>query len=69
VIAGGPADAAGIKEGDILTRIGEVTLDEDHSYVNALFNYAPAQTIPIQIVRDGQALELQVTLGETRTGN
>src|SRR5512139_2008781 len=66
VEAGSPASMAGLQEGDIITRVGEVTLDETHTYVNALFSYKPGDTIPIVVMRNGQGTQLQVTLGEAQ---
>jgi serine protease Do len=60
----GPAGLAGIQRGDIITQIGEITLDGDHPYINALFNYSPGQTIPITVARGNQIITLQVTLDE-----
>lgn len=65
----GPAANAGMQDGDIITRIGDVSLDENHSFINALFTYEPNQTISVEWMRGRQKLEAQVTLGETRTGN
>ena len=61
---GSPASEAGIQDGDIITRVGDIALDETHSYVNALFSYQPGDQIPLVIVRNGQQTELQITLGE-----
>ena len=61
---GSPASEAGIQDGDIITRVGDIALDETHSYVNALFSYQPGDQIPLVVVRDGQETELQITLGE-----
>ena len=63
-----PAARGGVLQGDIITRIGDIDLGENHSFINALFSYEPGETIPLEIVRGGQRLEVQVTLGETRTG-
>jgi 2-alkenal reductase len=60
----GPARQAGIQRGDIITQIGEIALDSDHPYINALFNYSPGQTIPITVARGNQIITLQVTLDE-----
>lgn len=60
----GPARQAGIQRGDIITQIGEIALDGDHPYINALFNYSPGQTIPITVARGNQTITLQVTLDE-----
>jgi putative serine protease PepD len=61
---GSPASEAGLQEGDIITRVGDITIDETHSYVNALFTYQPGDQIPLTVVRDGAETQLQITLGE-----
>jgi 2-alkenal reductase len=61
-----PATLAGLMENDIITRVGNITLDDTHSYINALFTYKPGDTIPLVIMRNGQETQLQVTLGEAQ---
>lgn len=61
-----PAADAGLQQGDIITRIGDVTLDGDHSYINALYSYSPGDNIILEIVRGTERLEVEVTLGETK---
>src|SRR5512139_4049547 len=63
---GSPANFAGLQEGDIITSVGDVTLDETHTYVKALFSNKPGDTIPIVVMRNGQGTQLQVTLGEAQ---
>ena len=63
---GSPADRAGIQQNDIITTVGDITLDETHSYLNALFKYKSGDTIPLTVVRNGQQRQLQVTLGEAQ---
>jgi serine protease Do len=65
VTSGSPADKAGMQRGDIITKIGEVTLDETHSYINTLFLYKAGETITLEVVRDTKTLSVDVTLGET----
>jgi 2-alkenal reductase len=65
VVAASPAEQAGLREDDIIIRIGEVELDGTHSYINALFGHQPGETVTIGFVRSGEALEVQVVLGET----
>ncbi len=45
---GSPADKAGLKENDIITKVGDITIDETHSYVNSLFKYKPGDTIGLK---------------------
>jgi serine protease Do len=66
VESGSPADQAGLKENDIITKVGDITLDETHSYVNSLFKYKPGDTIPLTVMRDGKETQLQITLGEAK---
>jgi serine protease Do len=63
---GSPASKAGLQEGDIITKIGDVTLDETHSYVNTLFTFKPGDQITLEVVRVDKKLQVQVTLGEAQ---
>jgi S1-C subfamily serine protease len=60
---GTPADEAGIQDGDIITRVEDVTIDGDHPLNAALSQFAPDQTVSIVVYRDGETLTLSVTLG------
>jgi 2-alkenal reductase len=66
--SGGPADKAGLKRGDIITVIGDTSLDDTHPYMNTLFNYSPGQTINLKVARgnSNNIIDVQVTLGESR---
>lgn len=64
VVNGSPAFQAGIQSGDIITQVGEFKLNESQSYINALFEYQPGDQVTIGLVRDGQAIEVQVVLSE-----
>lgn len=59
-----PASKAGLERGDIITSVGGVALDEQHSYLNTLYAYQPGDRVSLDVVREGKTLELQVTLGE-----
>jgi len=63
VIGGGPADRAGIREGDIITRIGDQAIDAEHPLDLALAGFAPGQTVDIEIIRGGETLTVTLTLG------
>lgn len=65
VAANSPASEANLQAGDIITRIGDVTLDETHSFLNTLFTYQPGDQVTIELMRDGETLEVQVTLAES----
>ncbi|HEX2998174.1 MAG TPA: trypsin-like peptidase domain-containing protein [Anaerolineales bacterium] len=59
-----PASKAGLQEQDIITKIGDVVLDGTHSYINALFEFQPGNTVPLEIMRGSEKMQVQVTLGE-----
>ena len=62
----GPAARAGLRRGDIITRIGSVVIDEDTSYYNALFASQAGQSVEVEYYRDNQVGTVMVTLGEMR---
>jgi len=61
-----PASKAGLQQGDIITKIGDVALDETHSYVNILFTFKPGDQITLEVLRDNQNTPVQITLGEAK---
>jgi serine protease Do len=61
-----PASHAGLQAGDIITKIGDVALDETHSYVNTLFAFKPGDQLTLDIVRGQENIQVQVTLGEAQ---
>ncbi len=69
VLSGTPADQAGLKQGDIVTGIGSVTLDETHSYINTLFQQNPGDHVTITIMRESNSMQIDVVLGETKNTN
>jgi len=63
-----PASAAGLQRDDIITRVGDVALDGTHGYLNTLYNYSPGDKVSLSVIRNGQTLQLEVTLGEASHG-
>lgn len=59
-----PAAIAGIKAEDIIVRIGDVSIDEDTQFTNALFACQPGETVEVEVVRNNQNMVFQVTLTE-----
>ena len=68
VVAGGPADKAGVKEGDIIVGVGDRTVDAEHPLDLVLAGFSPGQTIDLKIVRGSTTILVSVTLG-TRPAN
>jgi len=66
VVAGSPADRAGLKPGDVLLAINDETLDSEHPFLNVLLHHQPGETVTLHVNRYGQTLTLQATLGESQ---
>lgn len=69
VTASSPASRANLQQGDIITGVNNVTIDANHSYINTLFLYKPGDQVTLDVERGGQKLQVQVTLGESKTGS
>ena len=61
-----PAEAAGIKPGDILTRIDGTVIDTPNRLSRVVAGLLPGATTKVEIVRDQQRLVLDVALIERR---
>jgi len=62
---GGPADQAGIREGDIVIAAGKDEVQNSGDLISALRNYQPGDTVQLTVLRNGQREELQVNLAES----
>jgi serine protease Do len=63
VVPGSPGDTAGIKTGDIITRVEGQAIDASHQLSDVLVQYAPGRTVGVEIYRNGAYLSVRVTLG------
>lgn len=63
VQAGGPADKAGIKDKDIITKINDVEVGVIGGVSSLIGEYAPGDTIKVELLRGGRTVATQVTLG------
>ena len=60
---GTPAAAAGIKDGDIILSVGGKVIDDGHPLDATLSQFSPGDKVSVEILRDGQHLTVEVTLG------
>ncbi|GMM93603.1 Do family serine endopeptidase [Qipengyuania sp. MTN3-11] len=60
---GEPAEAAGIRPGDIVIRVNDRPVTSDQTLSFLVANIAPGTTIPIDLVRDGDRRRVNVTVG------
>lgn len=64
VTSGGPADKAGIKQGDVITKINDATIQNSSDLVRELYKYKVDDKISVTFVRGGKSQVVQATLGE-----
>ncbi|MGN6687568.1 MAG: S1C family serine protease [Actinomycetales bacterium] len=63
VSSGSPADAAGIKAGDVITKLGDMKITSVTDLLGALRKVEPGATVPMTVLRGTSTKTLQVTLG------
>lgn len=64
VVPGGPADKAGIRENDIVTKVDGDAVDEDHSLARRIARHTPGDHVRLTVLRQGKERVIEVTLGE-----
>jgi serine protease Do len=68
VVPGSPADKAGIKEGDVITKIGNDKVDSTHSLQSLIGKHNVGDKISLTILRDGKTQTVDVTLDAAPAG-
>ena len=68
VTPGGPADKAGLKPGDVITKFGGIPIDNAPALVSEIWTHQPGDQVQLQYTRNGQTATTTVTLG-AKTGD
>ena len=68
VIAGSPAEAAGLQAGDIITALDGEQIDAETDLSMLILPHSPGDTITLRVLRDNSVQEIEVTLGELPAG-
>lgn len=64
IVAGGPADKAGLKDKDIITTINGVKVGAVGTVASILGEYKPGDTVQLAVLRAGKEIAINITLGE-----
>ncbi len=62
IIAGSPAATAGLKIGDIITKVNDTDIDLNNNLSSVLYNYKKGDKIHLTLLRAGQKTEVDVQL-------
>jgi S1-C subfamily serine protease len=62
-VQGSPAAEAGLRQGDMVTALGEEAVASTEDLVAAIATREPGETVTLEVERDGQKSSLKVTLG------
>jgi hypothetical protein len=62
-VKGGPAEQAGVEEGDILVGLAGVEVENIHDFMGALAGLKVGEKTQMTLLRDGQRIELEVVPG------
>ncbi|MEV6548831.1 trypsin-like peptidase domain-containing protein [Streptomyces sp. NPDC051597] len=64
VVPGGPADKAGLKPGDVITKFGDTVVDSGPTLISEIWTHKPGDQVQLTYQRDGKEATVTVTLGE-----
>jgi serine protease Do len=63
IIPGSPAEAAGLRDGDIIVGLNGEALTEESDLATLILPYEAGDTITLRILRDNATTEVDITLG------
>jgi serine protease Do len=66
VSAGGPAERAGIRAGDVLVKINGAAIKSSLGLTHELFKFKPGDTVTVSYYRNGETKDVKITLAELK---
>ncbi|MFK0117292.1 S1C family serine protease [Streptomyces sp. NPDC090994] len=68
VESGGPADKAGLKPGDVITKLDDHVIDSGPTLIGEIWTHQPGDKVKVTYERDGKENTVELTLG-SKTGD
>jgi serine protease Do len=68
IISGSPADKAGLKEKDIITKVDGLLIDQTNSLTSILGRKSVGDTVVLTVIRDGKTITIKAKLEPAPTG-
>jgi len=69
IVPGGPADKAGLKQGDVITKVDGQTIDQNHSLTSIISQDRVGQQITLTVTRNGKTITVNATLQAAPTSS
>ena len=66
VTPNGPADKAGLKPGDVITKLDDTVIDSGPTLIGEIWTHKPGDKVKITYKRGGKEHTTDVTLGERK---
>ncbi|MFH8802780.1 S1C family serine protease [Streptomyces sp. NPDC017936] len=66
VESGGPADKAGLKPGDVITKLDDRVIDSGPTLIGEIWTHQPGDKVTITYERDGKSHTVDLTLGSRK---
>ncbi|MEU9760012.1 trypsin-like peptidase domain-containing protein [Streptomyces sp. NPDC047985] len=66
VAQGGPADKAGLRAGDVITKFDDTVIDSGPTLIGEIWTHEPGDRVTVTYQRDGRTATTEVTLGERK---
>jgi Trypsin-like serine proteases, typically periplasmic, contain C-terminal PDZ domain len=63
IVAGGPAEKAGLRSGDVIVEVNGAAVDATHDLSTLIAPHAPGAQVTLTILRDGTTETVKLTLG------
>jgi putative serine protease PepD len=66
ITPGGPADRAGLRPGDVITKLDGTLIDSGPTLISTIWTHQPGDTVNLTYKRDGKEATAEVTLGSRK---